>query len=225
MITLNSLRRLSLLALAVLLPVAAGGCAGPVERWIVNTRDNQGAVALTRGNLHEAALAYRLALRVDPNDARARAGFSAVSLDIANTDYRKGNFDDAKATLNAAAKYDPGSVRLQALRSAIDQAKLKREIVIANYPTYAAAGESIVKSFAGFNAQNKLILRSIKRFGYTYDTTDLTSAIDQSYEMQLDIAKNTNRLIAFRQLVNSGVPEPRKGATASAGAASLLPLP
>ncbi|HEY8314310.1 MAG TPA: tetratricopeptide repeat protein [Candidatus Baltobacteraceae bacterium] len=208
---------------AALALLTTTGCAGSIESWIVNTRVKQGNVALQRGSLHEAELAYRLALRVNPKDPRARTGFSQVSLDIANADYRHGNFDDALATLIGAAKYDPGSVRLQALRSAIDQARLKREIVISNYPTYSTAGEQIQKSYATLNVQNKLILRSLVRFNYTYDTNDLTRAIEQSYEMQLDIAKNTNRLIAYRQLVDSGVPA-SKGETTTP-AASLLPLP
>ena len=208
-----------------LLLVSLSGCAGTVERWIVNTRVNQGAVALDRGNLQEAELAYRLALRVDPSDERARKGFSQVSIALADDDYRHGDFDDALATLNAATQYDPGSVRAQALRSAIEAAKLKREIVISNYPTYSAAGEQIQKSFATLNEQNKLVLKRLKRFNYTYDTDDLTKAITQSYEMQLDIAKNTNRLIAYRQLVQTGAPESTKSAEATAPGSSLLPLP
>ncbi|MGZ3496452.1 MAG: tetratricopeptide repeat protein [Vulcanimicrobiaceae bacterium] len=208
-----------------LLLVGLSGCAGTVERWIVNTRVNQGAVALEHGNLQEAELAYRLALRVDPNDERARKGFSQVSLALADADYRRGDFDDALATLNAAAKYDPGSVRVQALRSAIEQAKLKREIVISNYPTYAAAGEQLQKAYATLNQQNQLVLKHLKRFNYTYDTDDLTKAIAQSYEMQLDLAKNTNRLIAYRQLVESGAPESTKSAAATSPGSSLLPLP
>lgn len=211
--------------IAVVVLLACTGCAGTVERWIADTRVHQGNVALADGNLHEAALAYRLALRVNPRDARARTGFSRVSIEIADADYRQGNFEDALATLNAAAKYDPGSVRLQALRTAIEQAKLKREIVISNYPTYKNAGLNILASYAALNDQIKLIVKAIKRFNYTYDTADLTRAIEQSYELQLDVAKNTNRLIAYRQLVESGVPASAKGAATLAPASSLLPLP
>jgi len=202
------------------------GCAGPVERWVVNTRVNQGDVALDRGNLHEAELAYQLALRVNPKDARARRGFSQVAIDIADSDYHHGNFEDALATIPAAAKYDPGSVRLQAIRTAIEQAKLKREIVISNYPTYGAAADELLKGYAALTVSDKLILKSLKRFNYTYDTSDLTKAIEGSYELQLALATNTNRLIAYRQLVESGVPESQKGQTATTAApASLLPLP
>ncbi|MDP9112018.1 MAG: tetratricopeptide repeat protein [Candidatus Eremiobacteraeota bacterium] len=213
------------LALLLLVAITLPGCAGPVERWIVNTRVSQGDGALDRGNLHEAELAYRLALSVDPKNVRARRGFSLVSVDIADADYHHGNFDDALATLVGAAKYDPTSVRIQAIRSAIEQAKLKREIVISNYPTYGAAAEELQKGYAALTDQNKLILKSLKRFNYTFDTNDLTSAIQQSYEYQLDVSKNTNRLIAYRQLVESGVPESAKGLPAVAAPASLLPLP
>lgn len=212
--------------LAVLALLALGGCAGSVERWIVNTRVNQGDVALARGSLHEAETAYRLALRVNPRDMRARAGFSQASGLIAEADYRKGDFDDALSTLNDAQKYDPQSVRLQALRTQIDDARLKREIVISNYPTYEGAGLQIQTEYAGLNDQTKAILRSLKRFAYTYDTQDLTRAIQNSYELQEDVVKNTNRLIAYRQLVESGTPASTTAAAApGTTGGSLLPLP
>ena len=53
--------------------LALAGCAGPIQHWIVDTRVHQGDVALGRGSLHEAATAYRLALRLAPNDQRATA--------------------------------------------------------------------------------------------------------------------------------------------------------
>lgn len=217
----------SLGLLLCLLAMATGlqGCAGTVEHWIVNTRVNQGEVALQRGSSHEAATAFRLALRVNPRDARARAGFARASADIAEADFRKGDFDDATATLNEAQRYDPQNVRLQALHSQLEDARLKREIVISNYPTYEGAGLQLQTAYGALNEQSKAILGSLKRFNYTYDTQDLTRAIEDSYELQLDVAKNTNRLIAYRQLVESGVPGSAPSATAAAPAGSLLPLP
>lgn len=218
---ITSFRLLSLAAL-----LTATGCAGSVEHWIVNTRVNQGDVALDRGSLHEAETAYRLALRVNPKDQRARAGFASASALIAEADYKRGNFDDAMVTINDAQKYDPENVRLQALRAQIDDARLKREIVISNYPTYQGAGLQIQTSYAALNDTTKDILKTLKRFNYTYDTQDLTKAIQNSYEMQLEVAKLTNRLIAYRQLVESGVPASEKAAAASTGSSgSLLPLP
>lgn len=215
----NLLRVFALCALA-----STAGCAGTVEHWIVNTRVNQGDVALQNGSVHEAAAAYRLALRVNPHDARARAGFAEASANIAEGDFLRGNFDDATTTINEAQKYDPQNVRLQALRSELDDARLKREIVIANYPTYQGAGSQIRNSYAALNEQTKAILTNLRRFNYTYDTQSLTKAIQQSYELQLDVAKNTNRLIAYRQLVESGVPSTEQSAQA-ARTGSLLPLP
>ncbi len=205
--------------------LAVEGCAGSVERWIVTTRVNQAAAAQDRGNLHESLLAYQLALRVSPLNSQARAGFSSVSIEIADNDFKHARFDDALATLNAAAKYDPGSVRVEGLRSQIEQSKLKREIVISNYPTYSSAGAEIGKAYMTLAESNAGVLHSLRRFNYSYDTNDLTKAIQQSYELNLDVAKNTNRLIAYRQLVESGVPEAAKGQQSLAPAASLLPLP
>jgi uncharacterized protein HemY len=153
---------------------------------------------------------------------------ATVSAQIAEADYRRGNFDDALVTLDQAQKYDPQSVRLQALRAQIDDARLKREIVISNYPTYHSAGLQMQSAYGTLNDQAAAILRSLKRFNYTYDTQDLTKAIQNSYELQIDVAKLTNRLIAYRQLVESGVPAAEKAAAASTGAGSggsLLPLP
>lgn len=204
--------------------LALSGCAGGVERWIVNTRVHQGDVALARGNARDAELAYRLALRVDPKDDRARAGLVESAGELAQSLYTSGDFEDALATLDEGLKVDPSSVRLAGLKAMLEDARLKREIVISNYPTYKEAGVTIQKAYEQLNATNKAILASLKRFSYTYDTTDLTSAIKRSYSLELDVARNTNRLINYRELVSAGIPESAH-ATTSAGAASLLPLP
>ena len=200
------------------------GCAGSVERWIVNTRVHQGDIAMDRGNARDAELSYRLALRVDPTDERARSGIVEASAALAQELYAKGSFDDALASIAEGLKYDPASVRLEALKTSIDDAKLKREIVISNYPTYHNAGIQIAQAYDGLSAENKTILNSLKRFSYTFDTNDLTAAIKKSYDLELDVARNTNRLITYRQVVSSGVPETAAQST-SATAASLLPLP
>ncbi|MBV8434122.1 MAG: hypothetical protein JO029_07585 [Candidatus Eremiobacteraeota bacterium] len=200
------------------------GCAGSIERWIVNTRVHQGDAALERGNVRDAELAYRLALRVDPSDVRAQTGYVEAAAGLAKEEYAKGDFEDALATIAQGLAVDPASVRLAGLKTTIDQAKLKREIVISNYPTYRESGVSIQKAYQDLDSTNKLLLRSLRRFGYTFDTEDLTDAIKRSYELQLDVAKNTNRLIAYRQLVTSGVPATSETMTTS-NTTSLLPLP
>jgi tetratricopeptide (TPR) repeat protein len=210
--------------LAVVVTVLLTGCAGSIERWIVDTRVHQGDASLAHGNVRDAALAYRLALRVDPTDARARAGFVEAAATLAQVQYTKGAFDEALATVEGGLGIDPQSVRLAELKTTIDEAKIKREIVISNYPTYHATGLEIQRAYVQLNANNALLVRSLKRFGFTFDADDLTAAIKRSYELQLDIVKNTNRLIVYRQLVTSGVPEAPSQPTAP-GTTSLLPLP
>jgi len=200
------------------------GCAGSIERWIVNTRVHQGDLALLRGNARDAELSYRLALRVDPNDPQARTGYVEAAAELARLEYSKGTFDDALATVDEGLQVDPQSARLAALKSTVEQAKLQREIVISNYPTYRAAALELEHAYGQLNVTNALLLKSFRRFGYTFDTTDLAAAIKRSYELQLEITKNTNRLVLYRQLVTAGVPESPGNAT-SFGAASLLPLP
>ena len=200
-----------------------GGCAGPVQNWIVDARMHQGEVALERGNVKDALLSYRLALRIDPADERARAGFVQTSADYAQLLYTKGAFDDALAAIADGLKYDPSSVRLEALKGQIEDAKLKREIVISNFPTYKDAGVSLQRAYAHLDVANKEILANLKRFSYTYDTDDLTTAIKNSYDLELEVARITNRLIAYRQVVSSGVPETTHATTGVN--ASLLPLP
>lgn len=200
------------------------GCANSIERWIVTTRVHQGDVALERGNARDAALSYRLALRVDPYNTTARVGYVAASVALAREEYDKGDFEDGLATVNAGLAVDPQSAPLAAFKTTIESAKLKREIVVSNYPTYRASGLEIARAYQQLNAANALVLRDLHHFAYTFDSDDLTSAIKRSYELQLDIAKNTNRLIVYRQLVSSGVPE-TPSQTTTFGAASLLPLP
>jgi tetratricopeptide (TPR) repeat protein len=185
---------------------------------------HQGSVAMERGNVRDAALAYGLALRVDPADPRARAGYVEAAAGLAKDEYTKGDFEDAMVTIGQGLAVDPQSVRLAALKTTIEQARLKREIVVSNYPTYRESGASIERAYAQLDTTNKLLLHSLKRFGYTFDANDLTDAIKRSYEMQLELSKNTNRLIVYRQLVTSGVPASTSAMTSSS-ATSLLPLP
>jgi tetratricopeptide (TPR) repeat protein len=206
----------------LMLPAFVSGCAGTVENWIVNTRIHQGDIALQNRNSADALLAYSLALKVDPSNPQARAGFVTASGDEAQLDYTRAKFDDALAAIAAAMKVDPTSVRLQALKTTIDNAKLKEEIVQSNYPAYEHAGLLIRQSYARLDEANALLLHSLRRFQYTYDVADLTAAIQQSYELQLEVARDTNRLMAYRQLVQSGAPA---SATQPSASGSLLPLP
>ena len=209
---------------AICAALVLSGCASSIERWIVNTRVHQGEIAMSRGNARDAELAYRLALRVDPKNAAARAGFVEAAAGLAQIEYTKGSFDDALGTVDEGLAVDPQSVRLIALKGTVEQAKLQREIVFSNYPTYRTAGLEIARAYQQLNVTDALLLRNLKRFGYTFDTNQLTAAIKRSYELQLELARLTNRLTLYRQLVSSGTPEAPQEST-SFGAGSLLPLP
>ena len=211
-------------AVCLLALLSFTGCAGSIEHWIVDTRVHQGDVALERGSVRDAELSYRLALKIDPKNQKAQAGYVLAAAGLAQAEYTKGAFDDALETIREGQAVDPESVRLDALKTAIENAKLKREIVISNFPSYRSAGSGIAQAYSQLDATNKLLLKSLHRFDYTFDADDLTDAIKRSYELELDLAKNTNRLIAYRQVVTSGVPQ-APSATAGGATTSLLPLP
>ena len=217
-------RRLALVVTFAALPAMLGGCSGGVSGFIVTTRNHQGDLALESKNLADAATAYRLALRLAPENPHARAGFASVQLQIAAQDYTLSKFDDALAALAIAAKYDPESVRLVELRTAVEQARVKREIVLSNYPTYGETGLALRKAYAQLKKQSNTIVTTLQRFDYTYDANELNKAIRLSSALGADVSKLTTRLANYRQLVESGSPE-RNVDAPLAPAASLLPLP
>jgi len=211
-----------LLAAGLLLGVT--GCATDVTRWIAQTRNHQGDVALSRGNDLDAAEAYQLALKVAPHDEHAREGFVSVQLRLAEKLFADSKFDDAVDSLALAAKYAPDDGRITALRSQIEQAEIKRDIVVSNFPSFKETSTNIRRSFAAIKRSTEEIGSSIARFEYTYDTSDLTKAIRQSYELNTELTRDTTRLITLRQLAESGAPE-SSAAESLAPPASLLPLP
>jgi tetratricopeptide (TPR) repeat protein len=200
------------------------GCAGTLTHYIVDTRNHQGDLAYQAHNFADAATAYRLALRLAPQDEHARAGLAAVQLHIAAELFQKSDFDGALTALAVAAKYDPQSVRLAELKSDIGQARIKREIVVSNYPTYAETGRSLRRAYLQLKAETATIVAALQRFDYTYDSEQLVSAIKASFALRDEVGKLTNRLVTYRQLVESGSPE-RAAPEPLAPAASLLPLP
>ena len=216
--------RTFVLVVAVLASTSLTACAGGISAFIVETRNHQGDLALANQNFTDAALAYRLALRVAPNDEHARSGLAQVQLDIAAQQYTLSNFTDAFAALAVAAKYAPGSVRLAELRTELEQARIKRQIVLSNYPTYHETGLALRRSYAQLHVQSNAIVSTLQRFDYTYDSTELLKAIRQSNQLGADLSKLTARLGNYRQLVEAGSPE-RSGSAPLAPGTSLLPLP
>ena len=212
----------ALVAAGLLLAVT--GCATDVARWIAQTRDHQGDVALLHGNDPDASEAYELALRVAPHDVHAREGFVIVQLRLAQKLFTDSKFDDALDALSLAAKYAPDDARIASLRAQIEQAQIKRDIVVSNFPSYKETSVNIRRSFNAVKRSSEEIAASIARFEYTFDTSELTKAIRQSYELNSDISRDTARLISLRQLADSGAPE-SSNVESLAPPASLLPLP
>ena len=211
------------LAFALSLLAATTGCAPGISGWIVQTRNHQGDVALDHGNSSDASIAYQLALRVDPANVHARAGLVGVQARIAQTLFTASRFEDAVKALDVASRYSPADPRIEALRAQIEQAEVKRDIVVSNYPSYRETGSGLRRSFVLLRTQAQDIATTLHRFDYTYDSSELTQAIQQSYELGAQVTRLTDRLIQYRQLVDSGVPE--NADTAITPPASLLPLP
>lgn len=211
-------------ALLSLVLLSTSGCASGIAQWIVRTRNHQGDIALVHKNYADASTAYQLALKIDPTDAHARDGLVNVQIRLAQGAFAASKFDSAIDALAVAAKYSAADERVQGLRGEIEQAEIKRDIVVSNYPSYKVTGAAIARGYANLRTPLAQLVASLKRFDYTYDTADLQTAIRQSYALNDDVARLTNRLAQYRQLVESGVPE-HAAEQNLAPPASLLPLP
>ena len=125
------------------LPLATSGCATTVAQWIVRERNHQGDLALAHRNFPDASVAYQLALNIDPTNPHARDGLTLVQIRLAQTFFAVSKFDAAIDALAVAARYSPDDDRVQSLRSEIEQAEIKRDIVVSNFPAYKVTGASI----------------------------------------------------------------------------------
>jgi tetratricopeptide (TPR) repeat protein len=220
---MRTIRLCAFILAAAVLPLGTTGCASSVAQWIVKTRNHQGDVALSHRDYPDASIAYQLALKIDPANVHARDGLISVQVRLAQAFFAASKFEDAIDALAVAAKYSPTDDRVQSLRGQIEQAEIKRDIVVSNYPSYQVTGTGIQRAYAQLKTQANEISLALKRFDYTYDTADLAAAIRQSYAFNEEVARLTSRLQQYRQLVESGVPEHAGGSLAPP--ASLLPLP
>ncbi|MDB5069824.1 MAG: hypothetical protein JWM87_935 [Candidatus Eremiobacteraeota bacterium] len=216
-------RSIAVILACLALSLGTTGCATTVASWIVRERNHQGDASLQHGNYPDASVAYQLALKIDPANKHARDGLINVQIRLAQKFFAASRFEDAIDALMVASRYAPGDDRVQSLRNEIVQAQIKRDIVVSNYPSYKLTGAGIRRGYTNLKTLNTEILNSLKRFDYTYDTADLSTAIRQSYALNEEVARLTNRLQQYRQLTESGVPE--HAAENLGPPASLLPLP
>ncbi len=215
--------RKSLLVLALCSALSLTGCAQSITRWIVNLRTSQGDQALVRPNLAEAQKEFELALALDPKNPHARAGLAKTLYLTAKDDFGNSKLDEASAEITEALKYAPSDAATLALASEIDQAKIRREIVIANYPLYGSISSALKPVFKEIVASNTEIEKQVKAFSSDFDTAHLTRAIIESYDLEDEAHRMGLRLITYRGLVQSG--QTKATTPTAAQAPALLPIP
>src|SRR5579864_1455785 len=179
----NIHRPVGLIALLVC-ALSLSGCAQSITHWMVNLRTSQGDQALARPNLKDAENEYTLALRLDPKNAHARAGPAKVLYLRAKDDFANSKLDEAEAEVQSSIRYEPSDAAALALANDIEQAKIRREIVISNYPLYSAIGTTLRPAFRSITTTNSEIQKQVKAFAVDYDTAHLTRAIILAYDME-----------------------------------------
>lgn len=221
-----SIKGAAVALVAVIVAAAAmlTGCAGgSVARWMVDLRSSQGDAALKNGNVAEALGEYDLALRLDPKNAHARAGLAKALTLRAQAEFVDSKLEEAAADIAKAHYYAPSDSVTQALAGQIEQATIRREVVVANYPLYGSMATSIDDSLKTVVSTNAQIAKELKLFRADYDTNHLTKAIVESYDLEDEAHRVTLRLVSYRALVQSGAVN--RQAAAAADAPNLLPIP
>lgn len=216
------LKRL-LAAGALLCALCTAGCAAGVTHWMVSLRNAQGDSALARPALPEAEKEYRLALALDPRNAHARAGLAQVLYLRARADFTESMLDVAADEIAQSLRYGPDNAAALALSNEIDQAKIRREIVISNYPLYGSINAALGPTFKQIAASSTEIQKQVKTFSSDFDTAHLTRAIIESYALADEVHRMASRLVIYRGYVTSG--EAKAITSTGASAPSLLPVP
>jgi tetratricopeptide (TPR) repeat protein len=217
----NMRKAVPALALAAVLGLT--GCAQSITRWVVNLRTSQGDAALLKPNLAEAKKEFQLALALDPHNQHARAGLAKALYLTAKADFGNSKLDEAAAEIDEAIKYAPSDAATLALASDIDQARIRREIVVANYPLYGSISSALAPVFKEIAVSNLEIEKQVKAFSGDFDTAHLTRATAEAYDLEDEAHRMGLRLITYRGLVQSGQIKAVTPATAQAPAP--LPIP
>ncbi|HME82025.1 MAG TPA: hypothetical protein VKF82_08115 [Candidatus Eremiobacteraceae bacterium] len=204
--------------------LALGGCSASLKDRIVDLRNAQADAALQTDNIVEAEKEYTLALALAPNDEHARTGLAKVAYLHAKADIDAGDIDEANIEIQKALKYAPKDASALDLASAIDQARIRRDIVVANFPTYKASSDAIRELLKANALANKNIELQLHDFNTDYDVTHLRKAIALSADLEDEDHRVTQRLIAYRAQIEAGEP----GATriqSTEEVPGLLPIP
>ncbi|HXW51046.1 MAG TPA: hypothetical protein VEJ41_03555 [Candidatus Acidoferrales bacterium] len=203
--------------------LASSGCAGPITQWMINVRNAQGDAALARPSLPEAEKEYRLALALDKKNTHARAGLAKVLYLRAKVDFADSMLDEAADEIAQSLRYAPDDAAALALSNEISQAKIRREIVISNYPLYGSIDAAVAPAFKSMTESGKVIQKEVKAFSSDFDTAHLTKAIVTSYDLEDEVHRLGLRLITYRGYVTSG--QTKAAAASESTAPSLLPIP
>ena len=199
------------------------GCARAFTQRLVELRTSQGDAALANHSLVEAEKEYSLALKLDPHASAARAGLASTLFLQARADFIDSQLDQAQIDIAGALKYAPNDDAAKGLAAQIDQAKIRREIVLANYPVYESVGASLTDSLKALTATQKEITSQLKLFRADFDSGHLTRAITASYGLEDEAHRTAARIVSYRSLVTTGA---SKGRTpAQTETPHLLPIP
>ncbi|MDQ6767308.1 MAG: hypothetical protein M3Z41_05820 [Candidatus Eremiobacteraeota bacterium] len=204
--------------------IALSGCAQSLTHWMVNLRTSQADAALAKPNgIAEAKKEYQLALALDPRNAHARAGLAKALYLTAKADFATSKLDEAASDIAEALKYAPNDAATLALANEIEQAKIRREIVVANYPLYGSINAALKPIFKQITASNKEIEEQVKAFSSDFDTSHLSKAITEAYDLEDEAHRMAQRLNTYRGLVQSG--QEKTKVPPANEAPSLLPIP
>jgi len=214
--------RIAAAAACIALALSASGCAGAFTQRLVDLRTSQGDAALTAGSLAEAEKEYALALKLDPHNSHARSGLARVLFLQARAAFIDSKLDDAQVEIAGALRYAQDDAA-KALSAQIEQAKIRREIVLANYPLYETVGASLTDSLKTLAASQHEVALQLKAFRSDFDATHLTKAIIAAYALQDEEHRLASRILAYRGLVTSG--EAKAQPPAQSETPNLLPVP
>jgi tetratricopeptide (TPR) repeat protein len=204
--------------------LALWGCTGAFRNQLVELRNAQADAALQSQNVVEAEKEYSLALALAPNDEHARAGLARSLYLHAKTNLTTGDIDEAYIEVQKALKYAPKDAAVLDLATAIDEAKIRRDIVVSNFPSFKTSSDVISGLLKANGQSNKDIQLQIHDFHIDFDAAHLNKAIAQSYDLEEEQRRVTQRLMAYKAQIEGGATGQSR-AQPQVEMPGLLPIP